>query len=814
MKKRLPGLRKWVYSFPEMQVICNKACLLALLSCLPAFPQAAASQLRGKVIDASGAVVPGAQVAVRNQVSGLATELATDPAGAFEVPATAGVSYEVTVSARGFGLARSFVKAAPGHSELQLVLNPADLAQEVRVTAGQILGLPEEIERLPGSAAVVSATMLQESRVFTTEEALRKVSGVHARSEEGFGLRPNIGIRGLNPTRSSRVLLLEDGLPLSYAPYGDNASYYHPPVDRFDSIEVVKGAGQIAYGPMTVGGVINYITPGIPDKRGGSVTLMGGNRDYFNGHLRYGGNFRRTGLLFDVLRKQGEGARENNRHGLSDFNAKSLSSLTPRQTLGLRFNYYHEDSNVTYSGLRQDEWDRNPRGNPFRNDYFYIGRYGAAITHSWAPSAKVLYTNNAYVSIFNRDWWRQSSNSAQRPNDAADPLCGGMQNLNTTCGNEGRLRSYQTWGIEPKVRVHHTLFGLRQETDFGVRFHNEVQERYQKNGPLPVSRDGILVENNGRFARAFSAYIQNRILLGKLTVSPGIRLEQVRYTRRNYLANGGLGVRGATSLTQPIPGIGLSYSLGSRLTAFAAVHRGFAPPRVEDVINNNTGQSIELDPELSWNYEAGLRSRVSRDLQLEATWFRLDFANQIVPASVAGGIGATLTNGGETLHQGGELSGRWALRSLASTRHSVALRAAYTWLKDASFASARFSAIPGFATVRITGNRLPYAPEHLVTASVHYSHSAGLNAMVESVTTGSQFGDDLNTVNGTPDGQRGKISGNTLFNVTVNYPVESWRANFFLTTKNAFDRLVVVDRTRGLLPGMPRLLQFGVRFTF
>ena len=104
------------------------------------------------------------------------------------------------------------------------------------------------------------------ARAFNVDEALRKVPGITARSEEGFSQRPNIGVRGLNPTRSSKVLLLEDGLPLSYAPYGDNASYYHPPLDRFSEIEVVKGAGQIPYGPMTVGGVINYRTPPIPSR--------------------------------------------------------------------------------------------------------------------------------------------------------------------------------------------------------------------------------------------------------------------------------------------------------------------------------------------------------------------------------------------------------------------------------------------------------------------------------------------------------------------------------------------------------------------
>ncbi|MCS7024841.1 MAG: TonB-dependent receptor plug domain-containing protein [Bryobacteraceae bacterium] len=770
-------------------------------------------ELRGKVLDSTGAVIPLATVTARNLVSASEQFAETGGDGVFVFRELSAGVYEFTVSARGFGARRSTVRVSEQNAELVIRLDPADVVEEVRVSAGQIVAAPEELERLPGSVGFISASTLQESRVFTTDEALRKVSGVHTRGEEGFGLRPNIGIRGLNPTRSSRVLLLEDGVPLSYAPYGDNASYYHPPIDRFESVEVVKGAGQIVYGPMTVGGVINYVTPPVPDRRGGALTLLGGNRDYFNGHLQYGGNLGKTGLLFDVVRKQGEGARENLRHGLNDFNAKSITNLKTNQTLGVRFNYYSEDSNVAYSGLRQSEWDVNPRGNPFRNDYFYIDRFGASVNHTWAPSSNVFVSTNAYSSIFNRDWWRQSGNSAQRPNDADDPACGGMQNLNTTCGNEGRLRHYATWGVEPKVRVNHRWFSVASESDFGVRYHDELQERHQKNGPLPNSRDGVLVENNERHARAVSAFWQNRLLLGGLTITPGLRFEHVRYRRVNFLLNPPGGVRGATRLTQWIPGLGLAYS-NRRVTFFTGLHRGFAPPRVEDVINNNTGASLELDPELSWNYEGGMRLRLARDSQWEVTYFRMNFSNQIIPASVAGGIGATLTNAGRTLHEGFEIGGRHSFRNIASSRHSVVLRTAYTFLGNAEFRGRRFSAVPGFSNVLITGNRLPYAPKNLLTASVSYWHSSGLNLMVENVYTDRQFSDDLNTRGGTPDGQQGLIPGNAIWNATLNYPVEQWRTNFFITTKNMLDRLVIVDRTRGLLPGIPRLVQFGIRIGF
>ena len=128
---------------------------------------------------------------------------------------------------------------------------------------------------VPGAADSLERADLEGAHVLSVNEALRKVPGIYARDEEGLGLRPNIGVRGLNPTRSSKILLLEDGLPLAYGPYGDNATYYHPPVDRFERIEVLKGSGQVLFGPHTVGGVINYITPAPPAELSGRLDLAG-----------------------------------------------------------------------------------------------------------------------------------------------------------------------------------------------------------------------------------------------------------------------------------------------------------------------------------------------------------------------------------------------------------------------------------------------------------------------------------------------------------------------------------------------------------
>jgi Fe(3+) dicitrate transport protein len=679
----------------------------------------------------------------------------------------------------------------------------------------RLAGTPEVAERIPGSVEVLDHQLLETSRAFSTSEVLRKAAGINVRDEEGFGLRPNIGIRGLNPTRSTKVLLLEDGIPLTYAPYGDNASYYHPPIDRFESVEILKGSGQILYGPQTVGGVINYITRNPPAKASGSLTLVGGNRNFFDGHATYGGTWKNTGLLFDFTRKQGEGSRDNTRSGLNDFNFKSISTLGTRQALTFKFNYYGEDSNVTYSGLREDEYRANPRANPFRNDFFYGDHLGASATHALIFNSNVVLTTNFYGSFFKRHWWRQSSNSGQRPNRLnVDPDCRSMSDLNTTCGNEGRLRQYYFVGAEPRLHVTHNLFGIRNEADFGFRAHYETQQRRQENGDVPTSRSGLLVENNERRNQAYSGFAQNRFIFGDWTITPGVRIEHIEYQRTNRLANSGLGVSGRTALTQVIPGFGISYSPTPKLVVFAGAHRGFAPPRTEDIINNTTGGIIELDPELSWNYEIGMRSTPMSGVNLEATLFRLDYENQIVPASLAGGVGATLTNGGETLHQGFELSGRINSGAIARTRHNFYLRTAYTFLPTAKFTGTRLSSVGGFTNISVSGNRLPYAPEHMLNATIGYAHPTGFDALIETVYVARQFSDDLNTVTPTPDGQRGLIPSYTIWNATANYNVESMNTTFFVTFKNVFDHLYIADRTRGILPGPPRLVQAGFKFNF
>jgi Fe(3+) dicitrate transport protein len=524
--------------------------------------------------------------------------------------------------------------------------------------------------------------------------------------------------------------------------------------------------------------------------------------------------------------KESDGARDNTRIRMNDVALKVEWDLAPDQALTARVSRYSEDSKVTYSGLRRDEFFADPYANPFENDRFEAERYGGALSHAWFIDDATTLKTTLYGSYFTRDWWRQSSNSNQRPNDSADPACGGMANLNTTCGNEGRLRDYFAGGIESRLSFEHQLFGLPTRTETGVRYHAEDQHRRQWNGATPFARTpqpGGVVENNDRNIFATSGFLTTEIDFGGFLVEPGVRFEHIEFERRNRLN----GAEGETALDVVIPGLGLIYELTDKAVVYAGVHKGFSPPRVEDIISNSTGATVDLAEEESVNWELGIRGDIVKGLYGDFTYFRLDFSNQIIPASVAGGVGATLTSAGKTLHEGLELLLRGSARDAGLlAQDDIYVRTAATYVPTAEFKGRRFSTVPGFNCAGIvppvegptcdliTGNRLPYAPEWLLSTAVGYEWEKLASFEIEAQYTASMFSDDRETIAISDDGQRGLIKSALIWNATVNADIPDTPLTAFVTVKNVFDEVYVVDQTRGMIPGAPRLVQAGVSVKF
>jgi Fe(3+) dicitrate transport protein len=686
--------------------------------------------------------------------------------------------------------------------------------------------------QLDGSGQVVSGAELYTSHVLNTNEALRKVTGVNVRDEDGFGLRPNIGIRGLNPTRSTKVLLLEDGLFLGYAPYGENASYFHPLMDRFERVDVIKGADMLLYGPQTISGTIDYVTPNPPATPSGFVAATGGNRDYFNGQAFYGGWYNNLGGLVDYVHKQGDGVRDNTHHKVTDLGVKGIALASADSAWIAKFSYFTEDSQVTYSGITDAERKNfGLRYNPFKNDNFETERYAASLVNAYDFNPNINLRTSFYYNTFSRDWWRQSSRTtdgqcnASYPGFTDDRLHGIAVNPDKCNSIQGRLRDYYIYGLDERLTAGYALTdNIANQLKAGFRVHKEAQDRRQEN-ELFVTGGSTLAEWNERDAFALSYFVQDRVEFGKFSVTPAFRYEDIEYKRRNHLAVGGCLTPpcvGTENVYAFIPGISVGYDPNSKISFFAGVHEGFAPPRVEDSIANDGG-SIDVNPEESVNLEVGLRSELWRGLNIDSTYFRNDFSNLIAQGSVAGGDNPLAE--GEALFEGLEVLVRFDSGRMYNKPWSLYSQVAFTWLPVAEQLSPFISVTTGLPLQGETaGNRQPYAPEYLVTPRIGYA-TRNWDINLEMVYVSSQFGDFLNLKNGRqhPDGPNsvnalsgmfGEIPSYAIFNFATTYTIERTNTDLYFTIKNLFDEQYVVDRTRGILPGAPRLFQAGLKQNF
>ena len=117
---------------------------------------------------------------------------------------------------------------------------------------------------LPGSGYVIDTEELRQYNHYNVNRILDRIPGVYYREEDGYGNFPNISIRGAEGTRSDNVTIMEDGILTAPAAYSAPSAYYSPNPARMGGIEILKGSSQIAHGPHTTGGVINYLSTQFP----------------------------------------------------------------------------------------------------------------------------------------------------------------------------------------------------------------------------------------------------------------------------------------------------------------------------------------------------------------------------------------------------------------------------------------------------------------------------------------------------------------------------------------------------------------------
>ena len=667
---------------------------------------------------------------------------------------------------------------------------------------------------LPGAATKVDAAALDQMDPIGTQAALKHVPGVYGLADDGMSqTRMSVGIRGLQPRRTQRVLVMEDGMPIQPAPYVFSPLYYNPPIERIEEIEVIKGSSTIRHGPQTMAGVINYVTSR-PQRRspGGTVELTPGTNGYVSAFGEVGG-FGTDDVRPQVqlLFKRGSGFRQHNDFRQFNGTAKLQADLGANRSLYVKTNANYERLNATYTGLTPYSFRTDPDFNPKDDDLYQIYRASLGTIYNRRYSDAVQGTTRLYANVFHRPWWREKdvfvdAEAYQAPDRDAEPVAPnepgplmrvGISDVRTqeniTLDDKpyfGNVRTFYVTGVEHSLGIQHSLLGQEADLEVGGRLHWERFKDNRKISDEVGVREGVFYQGDVSDSdpvtiiggssvyetRALSLYALEDVQWGPLRLSPGFRLEAFKQSQINRL--NGSQYRDQTSVV-PLPRLGFNWNLGTAdlgpLLGAADAGRfevtGFYL-YVEDLVGGRTSFQQNLGVVESYGLEA--RTRVKGGL----------FAAPLPTLDVS-----------------------------------------YTYLQSSVVQGVISSAIDGLPE-DITGNELPAAPRHTATVGLSKAFSdIGLTLSTDLSYTG-RFYTDLENLEATNNrGERGPVPAHTVIDAGATYEYSD-ALSIQLTAKNVTDNVYIGSRlhsnpsqpsanlSTGIIPGARRQVNLSIQYDF
>lgn len=647
--------------------------------------------------------------------------------------------------------------------------------------------------RQPGSVTIVNKEQLEILQPRSTEEALRGVPGLVIKPEEESAVVTNIGMRGLSAA-SYKTLTLEDGVPVAPGLFVGNGRYYNPRVQHMESIEVLKGASSLRYGPSTIGGVINYITK--QPKDGAALSLRTGSWNTHEAMLEVGGSSPSKEAVFGAVltRVESDGFIDKG-YEMTDIMLKAGLAIGDDQWLGIKYSHYENDANISYRGFFVQDYKGGKKYNPAPDDYFLTERHSIDLNHEWDISDNVRLNTLLYWSEMSRDYWRYKV-------DSATPVAAGRWNF--TDDLKGNNRSFERLGIESRLFVNHNTFGIENEAEIGLRYMTEEMINQGVDAKRNTPRTGTLSKHEIDSADSLAVFVQNRFMLtDTLAVTPGVRVEHYNQERKDLQKKKAVSEVDSSN-TEVLPGIGATWQFAPTTQMFGGVYKAFAPALNSDALDGFQDQ--KLDAERSINIEIGVRGEATDKIKYEVAAFRMDFDNQIIAAN--SNTDFQKTNGGKTLHQGLEAAIGLDLGA------GFSLDANATWIKDAEFKGNRYKD-DGVTITTPDGNRVTYAPEWVGNVSLGYK-VAGLKTALSATYMDAQYTDVENTndiAENTSGFFTGKIDAYTVFNLNAHYQVNK-SLSVSGAVKNLADKRYVSSLRQGIYVGPERSFDVGVRYQF
>ena len=639
-------------------------------------------------------------------------------------------------------------------------------AEDVSIEVVEIIGSQEDAKEIAGSASVITEEELEVYEYTDIHKILSNVPGVNFRPEEGYGLRPNISIRGTYADRSGKVTLMEDGVLIAPAPYASSSAYYFPTAGRIAGVEILKGPAAISQGPYTVGGAINLLSTPIADESGGLINQELGQDGTSRTHLHYSAVDTQAAFLveshtwdtdgFDSIK----GSDADTGFDKDDIVVKLRLNSDPSldgvyHELNIKYQDSDESSDQTYVGLADADFRKDAHSRYGLSAYDNMDNSHETTSFNYvADFGNLELSATMYDNDFARNWFKVDKidnnkvyghgngiNNIIAAANAGEATASAILNGTNAEAVEIKLknnnRAYTSEGTDLKLQYTTE----NQSLTIGYRDTEDSEDRFQvyayadwlngQLGAMTVGSDpGYSSNNRVTKAQATAFYINEEINFGALTVNIGYRSEDWEISQDRYVD----AARSAIATDKGYPkqlsdsdnslmGFGATYEVNDTTQLFFGFHEGFTP----------TGGGA--DPEQADNLEMGVRYSDDNSY-FEAVYFDTDYQNMFGECTASGGatgsceIGDSF-NAGEASISGFELVAQTEMASDSGTKYPLSM--VYT-STDASFDNTFDSDFWGSVT---SGMDIPDLPDSQLALQAGFETQSGLRGSATYYAYGS-----------------------------------------------------------------------------
>jgi Fe(3+) dicitrate transport protein len=465
----------------------------------------------------------------------------------------------------------------------------------------------------------------------------------------------SLGYRGIGePHRSQFLQVLQDGVPIHADPFGYPEAYFTPPLDVVDRAEFIRGGGSLMYGPQPAG-ALNYVThqPRRDREFSGRSQHVLGSDGLYSTYNAVDGTVGRLGYLAYFNHRQADGFRAaNSDYQLDGGHFKLVLDADRDSRWTLALDAYEENHGEPGGlGFGTGPNDANyfaDRDQASRlNDRFALRRYVPSLEYQLTANDRTSLSVKTWGGYYERYSRRQRGGGfGTRPNGA---------NANS---NDIERQEFYSFGLEPRIRHDWEAWNAGHTLAAGFQFYRLDSPRTDVRGATATATTGVLQRDAQREVYYGSLFVENRFVFGRLSVTPGFRLENVAQDLavRNFDASTGAFVndRAKDKLdTEPLFGLGAAYDLQPKVQLYGNVSQGYRTTVFTESLIPTPAATLDqdLDPLKSWSYEVGFRGNPEPWLTWDTSLFLVDLDNKFGGTVVAGGV-TSLRNVGRTVNRG------------------------------------------------------------------------------------------------------------------------------------------------------------------